>query len=80
MSPSPNNNLNLADLKISQHNVQSIKSNKLQIINFLEKYNAAGDIFSTPIPKVDTNLRTKLNVCGVIVASLTELRFSKAMA
>jgi len=37
-------------------------------------------IFSIPIPKVATNFFTKLKVCGVMVASATDPRFSNAIA
>jgi hypothetical protein len=37
-------------------------------------------VLPTPIPNVDINFLTKLRMCGVILASLTLSRFSKAMA
>lgn len=39
MAFSPNNNLKIDDLCVGQLNVQSIKSNKLQVINYLERHN-----------------------------------------
>lgn len=35
----PNDNLRLTSLNIAQHNVQSLNSNKAQVINFLERHN-----------------------------------------
>jgi len=44
----------------------------------LEKVCVTLDTFSMPTPKVDTSLRTKFKVWGVIWARATAMRFSNA--
>lgn len=39
MAVNPKHSLNLVGLNIAQHNIRSLKANKIQIINFLDKYN-----------------------------------------